>query len=343
MRIKVGVTDKNLYIDFLRIILTMAVCLHNFILYSNALPYGGGYIAVDCFFIISGYYLSRHLIESAKGKEESMMDYVRQRYKRLFPEYILAFVIALIYHILSGEISFKEWFGYVREALMIEIWGIDIIDRINPPDWYCGYLLIAYIVAFAYIRWSQKYKGALCITAFLTLVMYFIMAMVSSHINIYPQHQSILSTAVWRAIAGVLLGYLIYLLAGKTCSIIRSRKRMIFHILMFLLEVVLLYILFWENFLPYIDYTAVFFFGLLFYLAINMEMKCISRKLRGIIEYLGELSFSIYLNHYLIAFIFNKYSWFRSLDWKIVSLLFLAIVFIFSNMVFGMRKVLFKF
>lgn len=74
-----------------------------------------------------------------------------------------------------------------------------------------------------------------------------------------------------------------------------------------------------------------------------MEMKCISRKLRGIIEYLGELSFSIYLNHYLIAFIFNKYSWFRSLDWKIVSLLFLAIVFIFSNMVFGMRKVLFKF
>lgn len=84
MRIKVGVTDKNLYIEFLRIILTMAVCLHHFRLYSNALPYGGGYIAVDCFFIISGYYLSRHLIESAKGKEESMMDYVRQRYKRLF-------------------------------------------------------------------------------------------------------------------------------------------------------------------------------------------------------------------------------------------------------------------
>ena len=243
----------------------------------------------------------------------------------------------------SGEIRVKEWFGYIREALMVEIWGIGIIERINPPDWYCGYLLLAYIVIFVYIRWSQKYRGALYITAFFVVFLYFIMAMNSSHINIYPQYQNILSTAVWRAIAGVLLGYLIYLLAAKTRGIISSEDRVICHVIMLLLGMILCYILFWKNFLPYIDYAAVFFFSILFYLAVNRGMICTSRKLRGIIEYLGKLSFSIYLNHYLIAFIFNKYSWFRSLDWKIVSLLFLAGVFVFSDMVFRIRKVLFKF
>lgn len=333
-------TDKNLNVEILRIFLTIAVCLHHFRLYSDALPYGGGYIAVDGFFIISGYYLSKHLIVKMADKEEHVFSYIKMRYIRLFPDYFLAFFISFSYRWLIKEIPSTNLWGYVREALMIEFGGVGSGQRINPPDWYCGYLLLAYIVVYIYIKRMKNHQSFLYVTGFMAVCGYIMFAFFSYHINIYPQNQSVLSIAIGRAVAGLLMGCFIYLLDCKTCDIIGKKRCCIRYTVMLFIGIVLIYILFWKNFIPYIDYMAIFLFAILFYLSVSTEGRCRNQKVRCIIEYFGRLCFTIYLNHYLIALIFVRYSLLRMLDWKVVSLCFLSVVFIFSSIVFEIRNFL---
>ncbi len=335
-------TEKNIGVELLRIFLTTAVCLHHFRMYSDAFPYGGAPPAVDCFFIISGYYLSKHLLGNEMKVEESGAKYIWVRYKKLLPDYFFAFAIAFISRLVIGAIPATDWFGYIREALMIEFWGIDISARINPPDWYCGYLLLADIIMYIYFKWMKKNRAFLYVTGILAVGIYFMFASRVSHINIYPQYQSVLSVAIFRAMAGLLLGCSIYLINQKTCCIIRELNNVVRYTLMLFLGVGLAYLLFWKDPVPYIAYVAILLFAILFYLTVSMEEKHYNIYFRRIIEYLGGLCFTVYLNHYLIAFIFDKYSLLRMLDWKTVSLCFLIVVFIFSNFVFWIEKTLFK-
>lgn len=336
-------TDKNLGVEMLRVLLTLAVCLHHFRMYSDALPYGGAPPAVDGFFIISGYYLYKQFMKKEEGKEKSVVRYIRKRYKKFFPDYFLAFAVAFIFRLLIKAIPSDDWFGYVREALMIEFWGIDISIRINPPDWYCGYLLLAGAIVFIYIKRMRKCNVFPYVTVVLWMGIYAILARWVPYINIYPQYQSILHITILRAVAGLLLGVSVFDVSQRTSGMAKRLNKEARGISVLFLGVGLVYTLFWRDPVPYVDYIVVFSIAVLFYLLASMEEKCQNMHIRHIVEYIGELCFTIYLNHYLVAFIFYKYSLFRLLDWKLVSLCFLMIVFVFSNIIFLLRKHFFKF
>lgn len=335
--------DKNINVELLRIFLTVAVCLHHFRLYSDALPYGGGYIAVDCFFIICGYYMARHIMEKRSEIREGSLQYIYKRYIRLFPEYFLAFLIAFIFRAFAGEIPSGHWWGYVREALMIEFWCVDSVQRINPPDWYCGYLLLASVVIYEYIKWMRGRIGLIYMTGIAAAGLYAILMFHSNDINIYPQYRCVLSVAILRAFAGLLLGCFVYLLDRRTCDIIISyyKKRVSYIVIAFLIMGVA-YILLWENSWLYIDYVAIVLFVFLFLIAVKIKINY-SACFCHIVECVGMLCYSIYLNHYLVAFIFNKYRLCKMLDWKVTSFIYLIVVCVFSGGVFLFEKALVAF
>ncbi len=330
--------EKNINVELLRIFLTVAVCLHHFRLYSDTLPYGGGYIAVDCFFIISGYYMARHIMENESGSTEVSLQYIYKRYSRLFPEYFLAFVFAFLFKVIVGEIPSGHWWGYMKEALMIEFWCVDSGQRINPPDWYCGYLLLASGMIYEYMKRMRKSISLIYVTGTAAVGMYVILMFYSSNINIYPQYRCILSVAILRGIAGLLFGCWVYLLDKRICGIISKQNRTVSHIFACSLSVGFAYILLWKNFLPYVDYFAIVLFIFLFCLALNIKMISSNACFKRIVEYVGEQSYSIYLNHYLIAFMFSKYRWFKGLDWKVISLVYLVVVYVFSSGVFLLER-----
>lgn len=325
---------KNYSVELLRIFLTVSVCLHHFRLYSNAFPYGGGYIAVDCFFIISGYYMGKHI---EKNKEEQVWNYIWDRWKRLYLDYILAFGIAFLVRLIIGEIT--PWNGgNLREALMIEFCCVNIQNRINPPDWYCGYLLLASGIIYMIVRYLTNKKFVKYIIGISTILLYLAVLRSYSYINIYPQYQTVLSFAIVRALAGLFLGYFIYLLAGKTNGIIKKYSKGFELIMIPILTMGLVYILLWDNSIPYIDYFAIFLFAILFYFVLKNPMEFKGSLIKKIIAFGGKVCYVVYLNHYLVALIFNKYSLFRKLDWKMISLLFLIIVFIFSVVMYMLRR-----
>lgn len=330
------INRKNYNVELLRLFLTVAICLHHFRLYSSALPYGGGYIAVDCFFIISGYYLGRH-IGDKRNREEHVQNYIWARWKRLYPDYIIAFGIAFLFRVITGVIS--KWNGgNLREALMIEFWCVNIEERINPPDWYCGYLIMASGIVYLFIRYFTNKKFVKYITGITVTLLYLVFMCSYSHINIYPQYQTVLSIAIVRALAGLLLGYFIYLLAGNSYDIIKKYSKIVGLFLIPFSVIGLAYILLWDNSIPYMDYLAILLFVILFYFVIEAPMEYKSTLIKKTMTFMGELCYVIYLNHYLVAFIFNKYSLFRGLDWKVTSLFFLISVFVFSMVMYILRR-----
>lgn len=331
-----AINSKNCNVELLRIFLTVAICLHHFRLYSDELPYGGGYIAVDCFLVISGYYMGEHIYNAHK-KEKNVWNYIWKRWKRLYPDYIFAFGISFLIRIITGE--FVQWkAGNLREALMIEIWCVNIEDRVNPPDWYCGYLILASGVLYLYIQYVSKQKFAKCVTGIISAFMYLILLISFSYTNIYPKYQTTLSIAIVRTLAGLLLGYFVYLLAGKTYGIMKKHSRLFELIIVSFLVIGLCYIMLWDNSIPYIDYFAILLFVVLFYFMVETPIEYKNALFKTIIAFMGELCYVAYLNHYLVAFIFNKYSFFRVLDWKVISILFLMSVFIFSVIVYELQR-----
>ena len=143
--------NKNREIETLRFLFTIAVCMHHLRYCSVELPYGGGYIAVDFFFIISGFYLRASY--KTKGANIGVCQYLKKRYSRLIKDYIIAFMVALVINVIIFDLNISSnCFPYLKEAIMLEFGCMDSSLRINPPDWYCGYLILSSGLVYFFLQ-----------------------------------------------------------------------------------------------------------------------------------------------------------------------------------------------
>ena len=83
--------ENSIYIW--RIVFTVLIMVMHFNnvyskIYENPHITGGWYIAVEFFFIVSGYLLM--VRAEANGKEESALRYTARRFMKLYPEYLFA-------------------------------------------------------------------------------------------------------------------------------------------------------------------------------------------------------------------------------------------------------------
>lgn len=331
-------SGKNADIEILRFLLTIAVCCHHFRMYSDALPFGGGYIAVDFFFVISGFFMAEHLAKRS-GQDDflSAFAYIKSRYIRLLPDYIAAFLMAFLIRLVIGkEIMLTNVLGYIKEAFMIEIGCLPIRDRMNPPDWYIGYLLLASVVVFMLIKLS-KLRG-LWWSGLLSVFLYGILASRTEWINIYPQYASVIHIAIVRGIAGLLMGCFLWWVQVRL-GVRNIDMQWIPRVCVFLLCIIVFYILLWDNSMPYIDYIAIILFDLLFVILVIEKPMITSTRLYKPAILVGEVSYIMYLNHYGIALLFTRYEWLSNCEWKILSFCYLLTVILVSAVILLFKKV----
>jgi len=68
----------------------------------------GGFVGVDIFFAISGYLISRHIIESLGAQRFSLIDFYTRRIKRIYPALIIVLIASLATGLVlmaSGELT----------------------------------------------------------------------------------------------------------------------------------------------------------------------------------------------------------------------------------------------
>lgn len=324
---------KKYGVELFRFLMAIVICLHHFRLYSDALPYGGGYLAVDFFFILSGLFLYRHgkysYADSIKAGLGNTIEYIWRRYKRLYIPYIIALMLYVIIYFFIGNLNLG--IGSIKELIlkftMMDALYVENQLPIIPQGWYCSSLIISSgIVYFGYSFFRDKF--AKFISPVLAAGIYVFFLKKYGNLNLYSQYGFGLTVGTYRAIAGLCLGCFLGFIIDSHPNMYFNLKW--FHVISFFTVVgSVFYTLLWKNGYDEGDFLLPIAFAILIYYLI--KENCISGILsRSAFSLLGDLSYILFLMHYVIAVLFDKYSWLREYNWKTSSMIYLIAVFCVS-------------
>ena len=320
-------------VELFRFIMSIIVCLHHFRLYSDALPYGGGYLAVDFFFILSGYFLYMHGKRNEKNNErkplKQTVQYAWGRYKRLYTQYIVVFFIYIVVYLGVWGISWgrKYTSSFVLKMLMLDAIYVREQSSIMPQGWYCSSLLVASaVIYYLFARFGKKFMRY--IMPVLSIGIYVILFFRYGYLNLYSQHGFGLTVGTFRAVAGLGSGWVLADLIGKHPAMY-LRAKWIQPVCFLTITGGVLYALLWDNGYSKSDFILpVAFMLMLYYLLKDNVISAFLDK--PLFSMAGKMSYMLFLIHYLIAVLFDSFSWMRNVDWKITSLAYVVIVTVVS-------------
>lgn len=103
------------------IAVTLVVLFH---LWPNRVP--GGFVGVDVFFVISGFLITKHILNEVTEKRFSISGFWARRIKRLLPASFLVLMATGIAIILLVPVSqWKQWFGEIQSSVFyFENWNL---------------------------------------------------------------------------------------------------------------------------------------------------------------------------------------------------------------------------
>ena len=110
-----------------------------------------GYLAVDLFFILSGFVLALNYVESLPGNLAGATGFYRLRFARIYP---LHFVILMLFLLnplaialfsASGDTSLYRWDYFVLSLFLVQNWGFTTELAWNVPAWSISTEAFAYL------------------------------------------------------------------------------------------------------------------------------------------------------------------------------------------------------
>ena len=319
------IAGKKSIIELYRLLLTIAICLHHFRLYSEALPYGGGYLAVDFFFILSGVFLFVHYQKESDNskKKEQVLKYATSRYLRLYPQYLFVLLISFIAYLFT--FSLQEIGGKplkrVLKFLMMDCLYVSERTEIMPQGWYCSALFFASVVVFALCCLLRK-KFYCYFAPLLSLSIYAFLYLKFGYLNLYDQFGYIFSVGFYRGIAGLSLGTFIGYIVTKSEGKWNNQRAI--RIILIVVSAICAYGVLWYNGYSKFDFVYVILFAIMIYLLFLMKDICFLFSSKFYIKMLNMM----FLVHHVIALLFSQYDILRGYDWKIVSLVYVVAVIV---------------
>ncbi|MFR0593473.1 acyltransferase family protein [Limosilactobacillus mucosae] len=105
-------SKQNYALDFLKLFFIVVVIIHHSHIIESHLV--KGYLSVEFFFFVSGYFLCNGL-----KKKRSTKDNLKRKLVNLYPAYFVAFVVICIVEKLLHVLSFETWYAPILELLMM--------------------------------------------------------------------------------------------------------------------------------------------------------------------------------------------------------------------------------
>ncbi|MFD2567549.1 acyltransferase family protein [Pseudotenacibaculum haliotis] len=117
----------------------------------------GANIGVSYFFVLSGFVM---IVAYHKKQKISIFDYLRNRFARIYPLYLLATLILVSYYLLSTNVSI-DLIDLFANLFMIQSWMPQRVLTLNFPGWSLSVELFFYItfpILFNYFYNRLDYK-----------------------------------------------------------------------------------------------------------------------------------------------------------------------------------------
>jgi peptidoglycan/LPS O-acetylase OafA/YrhL len=140
-----------------------------------------GYLAVDLFFILSGFVLALNYAESFRGGLAGATSFYRLRFARIYPLHFVMLMLFLLNPLAialfstNGDTSAYGWGYFVLSLFLVQNWGFSSELAWNDPAWSISTEVFAYLLfpfaAMLMGRVIVTVRAALLVMAALLIVL----------------------------------------------------------------------------------------------------------------------------------------------------------------------------
>lgn len=219
--------SRNSEVDFWRLVFAIVVVIHH----SHGLrppdpqryAFVGGYLAVEFFLILSGYFaVLKAQSEKLKGKEDpNALRWTIQKFSKICVYVVPAIALHYLAHILINKLSFREAIKCLVyglfEMLFLPATGIFEIF-LDAPIWYLSAMLVILPVFFLMlIKLRNNTVDVVCY--FSSLLIYGYYSRTEAHIGPWGTWTGLFYISLIRVWAGLCIGYAVFHMAKWLCSL----------------------------------------------------------------------------------------------------------------------------
>ncbi len=206
---------RNGKIDLLKFIFSIIVVIYHFNVgnYHYTL-FIKGYVAVEFFFVTSGFLFARSLSKITYNKETHMRDsfgFMKKKFISLFPYhffFFLACYISLIVKVPTISNAITQLVKSVPDLFMMQMSGISNMDMLRY-EWYISAMLIfMFIITPIAIKYRKAFFYYICPLIFVLLTGYLYQQ--KHDINFVRQWNGLCYQGLLRAAAEISLGCICY-------------------------------------------------------------------------------------------------------------------------------------
>jgi len=291
-----------------------------------------GYLGVDFFFILSGFIISLNYSDNILSIS-SVKYFLKRRFLRIYPLHIFSLLIIVFFSLLYDFLNFdleliKQKYltenssyhltSLVYNIFLVHSWGIDSKLSWNVPSWSISTEALSYLI-FPLLIFFRNNPISKIILLLLTLSFFYIF-IIKGNLNYHYDY------GIIRNLFEFYVGYLM----AKYYDKIYSYNRNKFFLIIGLIFTCYVYYL----------YKLDLFFLVIFCLII-LIFTLIKKINFYPLNKLGEISYSFYLNQWIIILIF-KYIDLNFYDlndfWYVIIIIFFNIVYSFFTYKYVERK-----
>lgn len=276
--------------DFFRFFFTLQICMWHMDSCLNFM--NKGYIAVEFFFIMSGFFLYK---SSIKDNAQGVFDYTINRIKRFYPPMLIMLIPTLL----------LTWNSMAPSRLFNDIFFISnsgvFGEAVNGTLWYLNILVIGGGFIYAMLKHFRSISISLILPLIVLLIYTYIFSKNEGRLEVWNVVHCFYMPLL-RGIAGISLGVIICCVSKlKEATLSNPFIVRCLNILTLTSLIGILLIVFTEG--PYDKYALVFFSIIILACSIKPSMANSLTKWKGW-SFLGELTLYIYIVHYPLTRLF---------------------------------------
>lgn len=216
-------SKRNSLLELWRFVFCMVVLFFHFFIKAEMDYFHAGYLGVEFFLIVSGYFVASYYQKKAYGQKwnlriKSIFTYAWSRLVRLYPLYLLALILMLI---VRSIFSWQGFHGVLQtikncyaEFILLQ-WSPIGNEVLISAGWFVPAVFFAGLIFVAILVFTGKIGGYVIapLTSFFIYRYYFNLI---GKIDVIYAHHSII-----RGIAGISFGVFIYYMVDVLCKLIK--------------------------------------------------------------------------------------------------------------------------
>ena len=206
---------RNSSIDLLKFLLSISIVMLHFGQNSGLELIPSAYLAVECFFMISGYFMMNS-VSKAQGTDigKDTLKFIGRKYSSFFLTLLfsalLAFSVTMFDSNLPSKTILRNFFGLITEIVPLQVTGIFNVAATGVA-WYLSAMMLSMLVLYPLARLAgTKFTRVIC-PLFIAFI-YGVVYAEYGHIDVImdPMPGTPLYVGFFRGIAGICAGCMLY-------------------------------------------------------------------------------------------------------------------------------------